>query len=34
MKAAAKKFKTIEVDGKQRYYEPARRESAPPISKK
>ena len=23
MKAAAKKFKTIEVDGKQRYYEPA-----------
>jgi nitroreductase len=23
MKAAAKKFKTVEVDGKQRYYEPA-----------
>ncbi len=23
MKAAARKFKTIEVDGKQRYYEPA-----------
>ena len=23
MKATAQKFKTVEVDGKQRYYEPA-----------